>query len=155
MSARTNGTASAFMRRQREPMVAIDADVMDIGRRIQQGDELWRGDPSMALTYNAWTGEFEVIALDGKGEPYVVVSAPECDQRILIQLAESDWQRDAKQRIAAFLAKEAKARADADARHADISGEMADKLAWGLKRAFAGHMGGKSWSYSFNTPGRR
>ena len=155
MSRRTNGTASAFTRRQREPMVEVTLDVLDIGRRIQDGDELWRGDPSMALTWNQYTEEFEVIALDGKGQPYVVLSAPECDQRILIQLAESDWQRAPRERLARMVAQEAANAKAKEAAMVDMESDIAQRLAWGLKQVFAAHMGGRTDTYSFNTGGRR
>ena len=155
MSARTNGTLSRFARRQREPMVAITADEYDIGRRIQQGDELWRGDPTMELYWNPFTSQYQVIGLDGRGEPYIVLSADECDQRILIRLTESDWATGdrARQMIDAMVKAHEKHDNELDAATADFHGELAEKLQWGIRRAFAGHLGGKSHQYSMNTPG--
>lgn len=155
MARRTNGTATAFMRAKGAPMVEVDLDVLDIGRRIQEGDELWRGDPTMDLCYNDLTGKFEVIGLDAKGQPYVVVTADECDQRILMALVESDWQRGSRHMIDELVRREAAAQKAADTTRADLSGELADRLAWGIKRAFAQHLGGSKFSYSMNTPGRR
>jgi hypothetical protein len=155
MSRRTNGQATAYMRAKGAPMVEVDLDTLDIARRIQEGDELWRGDPNMVLCYNDLTSKFEVIGVDGKGQPYVVVTSDTCDQRILMALVESDWQQGAQRMVAEAVRRDEAARKQAEAAHYDLNGELADRLAWGIKRAFAQHLGGSKFSYSMNTPGRQ
>lgn len=144
-----------ILRDFRNQLMEVEADVLDIGRRIQEGDELWRGDRSMGLFINAATGKYEVLALDARGEPYVVLESDTCDQRILMSLAESDWQQGSRGMIERLVAREKAAARDRERSLADISGEIADKTAWAIRKAFAGHLGGRTSTYSFHTAGSR
>jgi len=75
------------------PNICVDGDVLDIARRIVEGDEVWRGDENMTLTINPETGMFEVMALDGTGAWYCAYQSTTCDTSILVGLARGDWQR--------------------------------------------------------------
>lgn len=147
VSSRREGLGQ--MRARGLPMVEIEFDALDIARRIQEGDELWRGDPNMMLTYNEFTGEYDVIAHDEQGRPYIAVSAKECDQRILQKLAESDWQRGSQHAINELVRREARAMAEREYESAQMSGAIADKVAWGIRKAMNVHN-----FVSFHIPGR-
>lgn len=154
---RTNGQATAFMRAAGAPMIEVDMDTLDIARRITEGDELWRGDPNMELVYNDAPGvqRFEVLGVDAKGQPYIAAWGDECDQRLLVQLAETDWRlRSGKSMLDELVRREQANQKAADSARKDFTGELAEKAAWGIKRALAAHLGGRSWSYSMNS-GRR
>lgn len=155
MSRRTNGVATRFANQYGAGMVEVTADMLDIGRRLQEGDELWRGDPTMTLCFNELTDKFEVIAHDAKGNPYIAHVADVCDERILIALTESDWQRGTKAMIDRLVKQTAAANAEQDREVRDRQGEIAEKVAWGIRRAFATHLGGRKIHYSMNTPGRK
>lgn len=152
--SRTNGTASAFAQTYGVPMVEISRDVMDVARRIQEGDELWRGDPTMILCWNEMSEQYEVIGHDAKGNPYIALTSDTCDARILVALTESDWQRGSRAMIDRLVKAEEKAGRDLDRARRDANREIADKVAWGIRRAFAAHLGGRSTTYSMNS-GRR
>jgi hypothetical protein len=126
--------------------VEIDERVLDISRRIREGDELWRGDPNMRLFYNPRTEEYEVIALDAHGTEYVAISTPHCGTNILIQLARTDWQRGAAvyrefRENAERADRERRQRAD-DARR-----ERFDQFRHALKREMGHHYGGTTRTY--------
>ena len=76
--------------RIRGGMVELTSDVLDIGRRIREGDELWRGDPSMRLCWNPLTQKYEVVGVDRTGQQYLAASHHTCDQTLLIKLSEGD-----------------------------------------------------------------
>lgn len=120
-----------------EHIVEMDGDVLDIGRRIREGDELWRGDPLMDLRYNFILERFEVWGVDANGDGYLAASAETCDHGLLMKLAAGDWQRgrEAAMRVVLHernLAAE-KAKAEADAR-----GEIVDRLGWAIRRDLHG-----------------
>lgn len=150
MSRRTNGVAATYLRNRGVPMMEVPLDVLDIARRLTDGDELWRGDPTMELLYNDVTGHFEVWAIDPRNNPYMAWSGPYCDQRILTELAETDWQRGSKAILDRLVREAASAESKIESARADIAGEMAEKMSWALHRAFATHLGGKSSTYSFS-----
>lgn len=131
-------------------MIEVPADVLDIGRRIQDGDELWRGDPTMSLIFNTATSQFEVWGFDIKNEAYLAWSGPYCDQRILVELTETDWQRGSRALFDRILAKSKKIKDDAKREQDDIHGEMASKMAWAIKRELAAHLGGKKFTYALS-----
>lgn len=131
------------------PMVEVEADALDIARRIVEGDELWRGDPNMILCWNELSGDYEVIAIDGHGKPYIAVTAKHCDQRILQALVESDWQRGSQAVIAELVKREAKAQQSRDYESAQMSAELADRVGWGIRKALNVHN-----FVSFHIPGR-
>lgn len=118
----------------------IESDVLDIARRITDGDELWRGDKTMGLYYQEAVGLFEVWGLDKAGQPYLAASAPQCDHRLLERLVAGDWQRSTSvfDTIDAFNRKleEDRQRAADDEAH-----ELNDRLHWALRRDL-GHLEG-------------
>lgn len=114
-------------------LVPIPSHVLDIDRRIREGDEVWRGDPTMGLWFNPASRMFEVIGLDINGNPYIAATAPMADQRLLEQLVAGDWQRDGSV-FDRVEAENAKVRADLDRRDEEQTEAMSDKLAWALKR---------------------
>lgn len=124
---------------QQSQLVAVDERLMDIGRRIQDGDELWRGDPNMQLCWNPANRMFEVVGLDAHGNYYVATSSPRCGPHLLVQLATGDWQRGGlSKQVAATNAASAKARADAEA---DVRREKFDRFHFELTKEI-GHLEG-------------
>jgi hypothetical protein len=133
-------------------MALVDRDVLDIGRRITHGDELWRGDPTMSLSWSPASGLFEVWGLDAHGQPYLAASHERCDTQLLEKLVAGDWQRtDVFARLA-----QANAKADAarDAAFEDKANEAVDKLVWAVRRD-AGHLYGGLRRNVWAVDGRR
>ena len=99
----------------------ITGDVLDVGRRINEGDPTvgWEGDPTMVLAVdneqfitdidgnmtfpqvsNPQYGWFEVWGLDAHNKAYLAACRPYCDSRLLAALAEGHWKRgDLAERI--------------------------------------------------------
>lgn len=144
-------SAMDYLRRTGSAVVEVPADVLDIGRRIQQGDELWRGDPNMELLYDDMQDVYVIVAHDSTGHPYVVLERPYCDQRLLEELTMSDWQNGSRALIERLVKQENAAQKAKDDAWSDMAGEIGEKLAWAVKRTFATHLGGRSNTYSMNT----
>lgn len=131
------------VRERQAPMVEITSDVLDIARRIREGDELWRGDPTMRLTYNPdpTIRRFEVIGLDVTGAPYIAAAHDRCDQTLLIKLAEGDPRRgNVFERVMKHNEQVRKDREDAER---DQRMEIADKMHWAIKQDLGQHLGGR------------
>lgn len=140
----------------------VTAEVADIGRRINSGDATcgWRGDPTMSL-HVAFPLDrrgqpidgvhvFEVEGIDGQGDTYIVGRWQECDQRILRDLADGDWQRGD---LAARMDKKNMAiRKQKDSREAEARAALVDRMAFDLRREHGAHHGG---STRWNLLGRR
>lgn len=113
-------------------MVPVPSHVLDIINRITHGDDIWRGDLSMGVYFSPEDGMYRVIGLDAHQQPYVAATADYCDQRLLNQLVEGDWQRGG---LFDAIDKANKARqAELDAKEDDRLDEMADKLAHALRK---------------------
>jgi len=126
-------------------MIEVDADVLDLGRRLREGDELWRGDPTMSLQINMGVVPpvYEVWALDGTGTPYIAWTGSDCTPRMLIELAEWDWHQGSRS-IVDRLARQAQRDAATEAaRTEDITAAFADKVGWTLMRVLNGR---RQWS---------
>ena len=121
-------------------------DLNDIDHRVKYGDESgWRGDPSMGIFINQFTGEFEVWGIDRGGNEYKACSHHKLDHTILIKLREGDPQRnDVWQKV---LDHNAKLDADRKSAAREQLEEVGEKMQWALRRDFAAHMGGtgKKW----------
>lgn len=134
------------------PRMIVTSDVLEIGRRIREGDDVWRGDPSMSLCLNPGSPEpFEVWGLDAHGTPYLAASAERCDQRILDRLVAGDWQH-----VNVFAAiTEHNAKVDAQ-RQRDADDQLdaaAEKMQWAMRRDL-GHLEGGTRPFQA-VPGRR
>lgn len=135
-------TPSITRVRDRVPagFIEVSGDVLDIARRIRDGDESgWRGDPSMSLTYNPASREFEVLATDRAGNRYVAVSSPRCDHSILIKLREGDPRRGSV--VDRVLAHNEKVRADREQQQRDERRELSLRLAHAVVKDI-GHLEG-------------
>lgn len=119
----------------------VESDVLDIGRRIAQGDELWRGDPTMGLFWNPVEGMFEVWGEDIAGTPYLAVAHTHADARLVMKLVEGDWQKGLA-KLEALQAAEIKRKADEQKVIDDQNEELADKLHWALVKDIGQHEGG-------------
>ena len=116
-----------------EHMAEVSGDVLDIARRVREGDELWRGDPTMDLRYNLIEQQFEVWAVDAGGNGYLACTSEVCDHRILERLVAGDWQRG-KAAAAAVVLNERARESERERREADKRGEAIDKLGWAIRR---------------------
>lgn len=141
--------------------VVVAGDVMDIGRRINEGDPTcgWVGDPSMSLVVdnerwvtdvdgreiyprvaNPYWGWFEVWGIDAHGKGYLATRSPTCNAELLRRLAESHWSRGNP-----FDRLQAKAVArDEDRRRVarDRNAEVAEKMQSALRRDIGAYEGG-------------
>ena len=130
----------------------VDSDVLDIRRRLTEGDATcgWRGEPTARLFHNQLedpvTGKvvsmWEVECLDRSGTPYIAASlvADYLDHRIIEKMVLGDWQRGkvALDEITAANQRLAEARA---AERRDAIEAVADKLHWAMVRDTGHHEG--------------
>lgn len=118
----------------------LPVDIFDIDRRIKEGDESgWRGDPTMGLFLNPHTGMFEVWGIDRANNQYKACTHHELSVEIIHKLRDGDPIRnDPFQKV---LDHNAKVKADAEAKDREGLAEVADKLAWGIRKDF-GHLAG-------------
>lgn len=121
-------------------LIEIDERVSDIGRRIVEGDELWRGDPNMALVFNPQSRQYEVLALDDHGNFYIAASSPQCGPHLLVELSVSDWQHG-KERYEQIMAANRKAKAAVETTKREAAAEQFDKLHFAMVKEF-GHLEG-------------
>lgn len=144
-------TLSPFTNTRR---VWVTTDVLDINRRVQEGDESgWRGDPSMFLMWNPETDEFEVWGTDRAGVQYLAASHHRCDHTLIQKLIAGDPQKnDVIGRVMANNARLEKERSDAER---DKRLEIADKLGFAI-RSDLGHLyGGRNRKQSLYIPGSK
>lgn len=137
----------------------VGGEVMDIGRRINEGDPTvgWPGDPSMALCVdteeyltdaagrptgvrNPKWGWFEVWGTDAHGEVYLAASAPRCDAGLLRKLAEGHWSRGNP--FDRVVAENRRRQADQDRVERDRREETIDKLHLALRKDLGAYEGG-------------
>lgn len=121
-------------------MVQIDADVLDIDRRIREGDESgWRGDPNMRLFWNPGSMMFEVVGIDRTGQEYLAASHDRCDHTLLVKLVNGDPRRV---NVFAEAAKHnAKLTADNEAADREKRLAVADKMQFAIRKDL-GHLNG-------------
>lgn len=119
--------------------VPVPLHVLDIDRRIREGDDIWRGDSSMGLYFDPASGMYEVWGLDANGTSYRAAMADYADQRLLDQLVAGDWQNTTLV-FDRLEAENAKARAAIEQAQGDESEQMADKLVWALRRDAGPHL---------------
>lgn len=115
-------------------------DLMDIDRRIKNGDESgWRGDPSMCVCINTTNGMFEVWGIDRCGHQYKAASHHKLDVELVRKLRDGDPRtHDVFSEVMAANARAQQLRDDAE--H-DARMVIADKLAWAVRRDFAAQLG--------------
>lgn len=130
----------------RTQMALVDHDVLDIGRRITHGDEVWRGDPTMSLSWSPGSGMFEVWGLDAHGQPYLAATHTRCDHELVLKLVAGDWQR--ADVFATIDAANARRTADLEAEFADRADAFADKFAWALRRDVGHLLGGRRTTWA-------
>ena len=123
----------------------VPTDVLDIGRRIREGDETgWPGDPTMGLYVNPATGMFEVIGRDARGDEYVATTAEVLDHRIILQLIAGDWRRDGgRDVVARTIAHNEKLHAARQAELAEQAADVADRIHFAMVRD-TGHLYGQN-----------
>lgn len=99
--------------------VAVEGAAVDTLRALQRGDGLlgWEGDPNMQIMVDLVTGTFDVWTLDAHGEPYLAISRPYCDQRLVVDVLAADTRRrdvagDVLARNKALEASQASSRRD-------------------------------------------
>lgn len=122
--------------------VAGDVELRDIVRLLKHGDGLrgWEGDPNMEVMVNLTTGMFDLWTLDARGEPYIALSRPYCDHRLIDDVLAADTRRwDV---AGASMANNEAVRAAADASFDEQVEAFADKLQWALRRDLGHHGGG-------------
>ena len=129
--------------------------VLDIDRRAREGDEVWRGDPTMFLAFNYVQCKWEIVAKDEQGNEYIAASSDTPDLNLIHQLARGDWRRG--KALAAELAKrnDGARQAHEDAMR-DARLERIDRAAHDLRKVVGHHYGGLSRKiFSFSPEGRR
>lgn len=133
--------------------MTVAGDVNDIGLRLAKGDATlgWEGDPALSLHLAVEIdarGEpvpngqvaYEVWHVGADGEPYCVLSAQKCDERIIRRIAAADNRRTSlTNRVESLQNKIDAARAS---READQRGALAEKLAWALRKDLGAHVDG-------------
>lgn len=120
-------------------LMRVSSDVLEIGRQVREGGGLWRGDETMSLCFNEAAGQFEVWGLDAQREPYLACVSDTCDGRLLDKLAAGDWQT--LDVFALIKSAGAEARARREAAEGDRIEELADRLAFAVRRD-VGHLHG-------------
>jgi len=122
-------------------------DLFDIDRRIKDGDESgWRGDPTMGIFVNAFTGEFEVWGIDRTGKEYKAASHHTLDHTLIIKLRDTDPRKhDVFQEV---LDHNAKVKAEQKRKDDEKLAEVGDKLQWAIRQDFAQHLGGRRTQWS-------
>jgi hypothetical protein len=140
-----------FIRVNERPRIAgnrvwIDQSVLDIDRRIKEGDESgWRGDPSMFLMFNPATDLFEVWGIDRGGNQYMACSHHQCDHILLQKLVAGDpTKNDVVGKVLEANERLQKDREDAEK---DKRMEAHDKLAHAIRQDFGAHLGGRKLSH--------
>jgi hypothetical protein len=132
----------------------LPADVSDIQNRLVHGDATlgWRGDPTMFITFalpidpltqrplEGGKGVFEVWAVDGRGEPYMVLAAERCDQRIVRRIAEAA--RPGRDPVQDVIDHNVKIEAERKRQFSERVEEYGDKLHHALMRDVGHHYGG-------------
>lgn len=122
--------------------VAVEGHVQDILRLLKHGDGIlgWEGDPNMEIMVDLITGMFDVWTLDAAGNPYLALSRPYCDHRLVTDVLAADTRR----RDVAGDAMRANQRADAaaEADFAAAAEEHYEKLQWALRKDLGAYEGG-------------
>lgn len=133
----------------------ITGEMDDIGRRLTEGDATlgWEGADDLTLHLaqqfeidqfgNAKPTRnyhFEVWGIDGHGQPYLALSWPRCDASLLRRLSEIDNRKTSVLDRTVKLMDQA--RRDKESAEADKRGEMAERLAFALKKDLGHHHGG-------------
>lgn len=124
-------------------------DVADVARAIKEGDATtgWRGDPGMALHRGERgtprEGTVAVYGFDARGERYLAatqdITLPGWRFELLKRLREGDWQRN--DQFDRVDAANQKLRDEAAAEAREAKEELAEKLAWAIRRDI-GHLNG-------------
>lgn len=135
-------------------MVELTEDVLDIGRRIREGDESgWRGDPSMKLCWNPMTQKYEVVGIDATGSEYLAASHDTCDHTLLVKLVAGDPRKHNV--VYEVIEANRKLREGQEAADREKAREIADKLQWAIRKDLGQHLGGTKRMHSMhNRKGR-
>lgn len=140
----------------------VDSDVLDIARRLIEGDPVagWRGEASATLYANPIrdpiTGKqthlWEVECLDAAGRPYIAASlmADRVDHRIIEKMVLGDWQRG-KVAIDEIMAANQRLVAQREQDRRDAIEQIADKFHFGMLRAIGHLEGGTRRLHSMST----
>ena len=121
--------------------VAVSSEVTDILRLLKYGDNIlgWEGDPNMELMVDFESGMFDVWTLDAHRQPFIVLSRPYCDHRLVLDVLKADTRR---RDVAAEVLAHNKAQADREeAALGEAIEERGEKLQWALRRDL-GHLDG-------------
>jgi hypothetical protein len=135
----------------------VDADVVDISRRLREGDSSvnykghpWLGDDTLTLHLGVpvdWRGEpadgdpvYEVWGVDAQATPYLVLRWPRADATMLVELIKGDSR--VLDVVADIDAANAKLEADRKAAEMERLEEAGDRLHFALRRDQGQHFGG-------------
>jgi hypothetical protein len=118
--------------------IMVDADTLDIGRRLREGDGTvgWAGDPGLTLSFDERIQHFVVTRYD----PYtgreldVTYWAPPLTTGLLIRLREADTHRAGNDPVARMIAADEAYEADEAERFAGQTREVAERLVHALRK---------------------
>lgn len=129
------------------PRVWIDGSVLDIDRRIKEGDESgWRGDPSMFLMFNPQNDMFEVWGIDRGGNQYMAAAHHRCDHTLLQKLVAGDPTKNDV--IGRVLADNAKLKKEQETKEREQRLEVADRLGHAIRQDVGHLFGGRKHTHS-------
>ncbi len=132
-----------MLRLAQQGYVHFPESVQDIDRRAREGDEIWRGDPTMGLFFNYIDSRWEILGRDEHGNQYVAAWSETPDLGLIQSLARGDWRRG--RALAAELAKSnERATKDRDDKIREARLERIDQAAHRLRKVVGHHYGGLS-----------
>ncbi len=122
--------------------VAVEGQVLETLRALKEGDGIlgWEGDPNMEIFLDMASGTYDVWTLDNQGEPYMALSRPYCDQRLVVDVLAADTRR--RDVAGSVMAHNKRVEAAAKADFAAQVEEHAEKLQWALRRDIGAYEGG-------------
>lgn len=134
--------------------VAVEGHVLDTLRLLREGDGIlgWEGDPNIQILVDLATGTYDVWTLDAAGEPYLALSRPYADHRLVQDILNADTRR---RDVAGSVLELNKARERAaQAEFSERVEEAADKLQFALRKDL-GHLFGGTRPFHSMSGARR
>lgn len=126
-------------------------DVVRIADRVKHGDPTvgWQGDPTMDCYLDEQSAQVVVMGFDSAGNRYPAATVSLLDQgwrhQLLTKLRDGDWRTDhGRAQVERMIADNQRIEDEKDARSDELSAEVAEKIAWGLRRDVGVYVDGLS-----------